>query len=106
MMQHYQRITLLAAVGFFAFAIHSMGQVSPARLEVWDFDSYRKGVITSEMISPEDASWESFSQVPPPSAADYADASQENGVTLSNLTALHRAQGCLRNSVVGLFLAE
>ena len=39
MMQHYQRTTLLAVVSFFAFAIHSMGQVSPALLEVWDFDT-------------------------------------------------------------------
>jgi hypothetical protein len=40
MMQHYQRITRLAAVGFFAFAIHSMGQVSWGSFWLNDANEY------------------------------------------------------------------
>jgi hypothetical protein len=55
---------------------------------VWNFESIRRVIITTQKIGPGDPSWNSFTCIPNPSAFDYADASQKHGVTFTALAPL------------------
>jgi len=63
-------------------------RITAAATDTWDFEAIQRGLITMQKLSPGDPNWKSFTHVPNPSAVDYADASQGNGVVIQNLVAL------------------
>jgi len=67
--------------------------VTAAATDTWDFEAIQRGLITMQKLSPGDANWKRFTHVPNPSAVDYADASQGNGVVIQNLVPLDDHSG-------------
>jgi hypothetical protein len=71
----------------------AMGSAPEGLNTEWKFEAVQQVVITTENVVSGDSDWGGFNNIPNPSAADYADASQKHGVSFTCLAPLSPNSG-------------